>query len=355
MKLTSLTDEQRALLKTNKEKFINKFLNNDELNMPVACEVIEFVYSLIKKPMPTIYISSNPVEAQRLANELKGTKNKYYSFGTYLNVWYAGWYSWVETYIELGIITEKNFPKYFKLRKFIESNIFYTIEFDKAIILVGKPKEINKVNGVMHNLEGMAIKWADGYGQYYVNGRNLPVKYFKSISNKTFSITDFINESNEEYKSTCIAFMQEKFGDEYIVNFFRQNLTESDTFVDKKSEEYLKGTTGGMNIGVYTLFKGQINRERIAYIRCYCPSTDRMFFLGVDNKYKTAKDAIASLYRIPLKLKPYIKSVSRQGERFSTILTDQGKKVLKTLSEKEISNMTNLTGNDYFRLIKYEY
>ena len=49
--------------------------------------------------------------------------------------------------------------------------------------------------------------------------------------------------------------IQELKGDEGIVNFFRESLNEVDTYVDKK-EKYLQGTTGGMNIGVYTLFKG---------------------------------------------------------------------------------------------------
>ena len=40
-----------------------------------------------------------------------------------------------------------------------------------------------------------------------------------------------------------------------------------------------------------------------------------VFFLGVDDSMNTAKDAIASLYRLPKKLIPHIKSISRQGKR----------------------------------------
>jgi len=80
-----------------------------------------------------------------------------------------------------------------------------------------------------------------------------------------------------------------------------------------------------------------------------------MFFLGVDEIHNTAKDAIASLYRIPRKLKAHIKSISRQGERFSTILTDEGKKVLKSMSEEEISDNSTLKGAEYFDKIKYEF
>lgn len=355
MKLKKLTPEQKDLLKASKTKFVSKFLNNEKINKEKATNVIKFVYSLIKNEMPKVYKVGDPLSAQKLANQLKGTKKKYYSFGTYLTIYWASFYAYYETYVDLGIITKEKFPKYFMLREFIYSNIFMTIEFDKAIIIVEKPMVCLKNENGMHNINGKAIEWENGYGQYYVNGRSISEKHFKSISNKTFTIEDFINETNEEKKSVCIALMQEKFGDEYLVNFFRKYLNEVDTYIDKKDEKYLKGTTGGMNIGVYTLFKGPINGLEISYVRCYCPSTDRMFFLGVDSIHNTAKDAIASLYRIPTKLKNNIKSISRQGERFSTILTDNGKKLLKSMTKEEISNVSGLEGNTYFELIKYEY
>jgi hypothetical protein len=355
MKLTKLTEDQKKLLKTNKEKFVKKFLNNEKIDKKNAFAAIRFVYSLLKKEMPNVYKVGNPLAAQYLANKLKGTTKKYYSFGTYLTIYWASFYAYFETFVDFGIITKEKFPKYFELRKFIDSNIFMTIEFEKAIIIIEKPMICLKNENGMHNLTGKAIQWEDGYGQYYINGRCISEKYFKSISDGTFKIEDFIAETNEEKKSTCIAFMQEKFGDEYLITFFKKYLNEVDTFVDKKEEKYLIGTTGGMNIGVYTLFKGKINNAEIAYVRCYCPSTDRMFFLGVDEKYKNAKDAIASLYRIPMKLKSHIKSISRQGERFSTILTETGNKILSYLTKEEIENVSDLTGKDYFSLINYEF
>jgi hypothetical protein len=355
MKLTKLIPEQKQSLKAKKEYHVAKWLNYAKIDKQKAVDVIRFVYSLIKRPMPTIYEASNPLEAQRLANKLKGTSKKFYPFGTYLTSYWASFYAYYDTFVDFGIITNEKFPKYFELRKVLDSNIFLTIEFDKAIILVGKPEVCLKNKRGLHCLTGKAIRWADGYGYHYVNGRRLPEKYFLSISDKTYSMDDFIREENEEYKSTCIAFMQEKYGEEYLVNFFREHLKEVDSFTDKKDQQYLQGTTGGMNVGVYTLFKGKINGESIAYVRCYCPSTDRMFFLGVDSVYTKAKDAIASLYRIPAKLKPHIESISRQGERFSTILSEEGLKLAKSLPEEDIKNVTHLTGAEYFKKMKYEY
>jgi hypothetical protein len=289
--------------------------------------------------------------------------NKYNSYGLFVtDSWYGGavaWWKFIKD--ELKVDAEINVMLDTWNDMHTNSGI-YTAIFSELVCVVSKyPKKIHRnENNDLHNLERPAIEWGNisdytKFDGHYINGRNIPTNHFHSISEKSFTMEDFINEENEEHKSTCIAFMQEKFGDEYIVDFFRENLKEVDTFVDKKDESYLEGTTKGMNIGVYTIFKGEINNESIAFVRCYCPSTDRMFFLGVDSRYNTAKDAIASLYRIPSKLKHHIKSISRQGERYSTILTDQGKEILSSMSEREISDTTSLPGDEYFQLIKYEF
>ncbi len=279
-----------------------------------------------------------------------------------MNIWsgsYFGWYKFIKDEFNIDSQIGIDLDSFSNL--YDKSGIYSAI-FSELVCVVSKcPKIIHRnERNDLHNSNGTAIEWGNcteltKWEGYYIDGRNLSEKHFKSIFDKTFSMEDFVNENNEEQKSTCIAFMQEKYGDEYIVNFFHKHLAEVDTFVDKKDKKYLEGTTKGMNVGVYTLFKGEINNEKIAYVRCYCPSTDRMFFLGINSEYNTAKDAIASLYRVPHKLKTHIKSISRQGERFCTILTKEGENILDSLTEKEVADITNINGNEYFNLINYEY
>jgi len=149
--------------------------------------------------------------------------------------------------------------------------------------------------------------------------------------------------------------MSELYGDSFIADFFSSVLSEIDTYVDKKDEKYLEGTTRGMNVGVYTLFTGNLSGYKIAYIRCYCPSTDRMFYLGVEPIYNNAKDAIASLYPVPVKLKNHIKGISRQGERFSTTYTKDGWGIIAKMSEQDFQNTTRISGDEYFKKMEYEF
>jgi hypothetical protein len=227
--------------------------------------------------------------------------------------------------------------------------------FTKGYVLsLIAPEHITRNERGLHNINEPAIKYDRG-GIYMINGRNLPKKYFDKIASKKLSVEDFFNEDNQEVKSAMLGMMQEKYGDEHIIHFFKEHIKEVDTYVDKKDSKYLEGTTNGMNVGVYTLFKGKLNTEPVAYVRCYCPSTDRMFFLGVEPNNSSAKDAIASLYRVPKILEPYIKNISRQGERFSTTFTAEGKQILESITQKQIQDNTTISGDKYFKLINYEY
>jgi hypothetical protein len=185
----------------------------------------------------------------------------------------------------------------------------------------------------------------------------VPIKedVFTKLTTKEYTFEQWVKEENEEVKSAVLSFMEEKWGSEYLFRFISDNLKEVDTYTDKKGEQFLKGTTGSMNIGVYTLFKGSVNNINLAFVRCYCPSTDRMFFLCVSDENTNAKDAIASLYRIPAKLKSEISYIQRQGERYSTVLTGNGKKVLSELTKEETADLVPISGNEYFSKIKYEY
>ena len=206
-----------------------------------------------------------------------------------------------------------------------------------------------------HCVTGPSHEWRNGFRYYYINGVAIAENLFRKLEKKEYTFRDFTAEKNEETKSAVIAFMQERWGEEYLFRFLSSYMQEVDSFVDKKDKKYLNGTTGGMNVGVYTLFKGNINGIEIAYVRCYCPSTDRMFFLGVNPSVKNAKDAIASLYRCPKKLIPFIKEIRRQGERFSTTFNDNGIKLLNELTKEEVADTDGITGNLYFEKMTYEF
>lgn len=355
-----------------------------------AKECVDFNYKEAQfAPPKWVFAAENPFEAQIMFNYLKSVfeadpslleketydgpllppkeeLGKYAEYNNYyiftMNVYsdcYYTWYEFIRKEFNLPLSINDKFQEFFRLQR--QSGIFNIICAEPFAVVAKYPLQIKWNNeNLLHNLDGQAIDWSastdyTGFDCYYVNGRNLPADIYNKIKDGTFTLKEFMSEGNEETKSTAIMYMQELHGDGFLVDFFGKDLKVVDTYVDKKSPELLEGTTKGINIGVYTLFKGRIMDDEVAYVRCYCPSTDRMFFLGVEERHTNAKDAIASLYRVPKKMKPYIKYIQRQGERFSTVFTSEGKEIVKKLSKEDLADMTSISGEEYFSKMRYEY
>jgi len=259
-------------------------------------------------------------------------------------------------YLQTAVNPFPEYAEFFELYNRFAQNIFTVIILKGECIVVRKPEVlIISDNNGLHNLDGPAAKFIDGYTKYFVFNREVPEELFLKLLTQQYTFQDFMAEPNEEIKSLVMVYYESKFGDEFVFRFLSDHLKKKDTYVDKKTDEYMVGTTKGMNIGVYTLFKGTVNRIRVAYVRCYCPSTDRMFFLGVDPRMKTAKDAIASLYTIPHMLVNEIVEIRRQGERFSTVLTPKGKRLIKDIDSWDLRDLVSISGDEYFSKITYEY
>lgn len=273
---------------------------------------------------------------------------------------YIGWsnFSWVAFYdyfTQIKVLDNEDFNNY---KRLIESNVFDCFEFEKAVFAVRPPvKIVYNENKVLHNIEGPSITFGDGFECYHVNGFPMEKDLFDKLYNNTYTVDEFFKERNEEVKSAVVSFLESKDGNNGVYYFFKEYLSEVDTYVDKKSPEKLVGTTNSTNIGVYTLMKGSISGVDIAYVRCYCPSTDRMFFLGVDTSHTSAKDAIASLYQVPKVLADKVVSISRQGEKFSTVFDDKTMEGLANneYTKDQLTDYVSISGDKYFELMDYEY
>jgi hypothetical protein len=404
--LNDFTPEIKAKIPAYKAMAIEGIYDGklySNFNAKNAEAAIEWNYKQINMKAPIVLVAENPLEQQLMFNYLNTSKAdaineliskkadrelindalveaikagpKYskadlgilktfnnshlFTLNVYSNCYYA-WFKFIKDEFNLPLTIEAEFEECFRLQR--ASSVYSCIFSEEVAVVCKYPKRIFQEDSDqfrLHNKEGQAVEWGSLTGVkfdcYYILGRNIEEELFLKLKNKQYTLQDFLSEEDEEIKSACVSYLQETEGDGYLVNFFRDNLKEVDTYVDRKSEEYLEGTTKGMNVGVYTLFKGTINEVDIAYVRCYCPSTDRMFFLGVSSEHRTAKDAIASLYRVPRILKQHIKEINRQGERYSTTFTDEGTAVMKGMTKEQTEDLVSITGEEYFAKMKYEY
>jgi hypothetical protein len=363
MKVEKLTEEQKSKLSVYKDRYINSILNNtDEVDVRVLEEYFAWFYDeFLNKKAPKVILSKNPyemyVEIAKIENNTDDVSNielKWYAPTNYLSKY---WISWIAFYdfFDKECFTLKKSKLFNDYKKLFDQNISFVVAFENYVFVSKNAiKYVRNEQKQLHSITEKAVQF-DGWGFYAIRGKRISEELFHKLSNDEYTFDDWTKEQDEEIKSVVLAFIEEKWGQERLYSFLSDNLQEVDTYKDIKDEKYLEKTTKGMNVGVYTLFKGNVNNIDYSFVRCYCPSTDRMFFLGCDPKYNNAKDAIASLYRLPEKLIPYIKYIQRQGERFSTVLTDEGKEVRKKLSKEDIQNLGTVDGNTYFSKMKYEY
>ena len=301
---------------------------------------------------------SNQLDDQLNIKEISKYNNNYlFTLNIYSEIYYT-WYEFIRKEFNLDLTINEDFQECFKLHS--ESGIYSAI-FSEAVCVISKyPLEIyqNKENNyALNNLEKNAVVWSNSFAPldcYYVNGVNISKELFFKLKNKEYTFDEWSKEENEEVKSLVLFYFEEQFGGEYVCRFLSEHLSEIDTYTHIKEEKYLEGTTKNSNIGVYTLFKGNINNIDIAYVRCYCPSTDRIFFLGVNEDITNAKDAIASLCQIPLDLKDNLITITRCGEIYSFNFDEKGVEKIKN-NQINIENVVSLTGNEYFSKLIWEY
>jgi hypothetical protein len=286
MKLTKLSEDQKTKKKEIRDWHIKDALTFSEINKEAAMDAIRLVYGMIKKQMPKVYQVSSPMAAQLMANKLKKTEKIFYSFGTYLTIYWRSLYAYYDFFVECGII-DKRFEKYHKLRKaVIESNIFSTIEFENAIIICEKPIKCLKNDKGLHCINDSAIKWSDGYEQFYINGRKIDKEWFRKCASSNLKKEEFINEQNDEKRSAAYMIL----GEEKIMKLLDAELVDETTFVHPNGESEV--------ISFYRT-KGKLNKhknEAFAWRKVTCPSTGTNYLTPTDPNLKSAID-VAKFHR----------------------------------------------------------
>jgi hypothetical protein len=286
MKLSKLKPQQKARLKEIKAEYVKKALTFQEIDDKKALEVIEFVYSLGKRSMPKVFKVCSPYAAQKLANKLKGTKKKYYSFGTYLTIGWQSFYAFYDLFVEFGILAPDKFIKYYKLKQVVDSGIFLTIEFQYAVIICEKPIVCKKNDKGLHCIDGPAIKWRDGYEQYHINGRRVEKKWAKKCLTGELAQKEFLTEENDERRSAAYLLI----GEEKMMKLLDAQL------VDEISITHENGETE--NIGYYKTKKAlnTFKKKPYAWRKVVCPSTGTSYLTPTNPDLKTALD-VAKFHR----------------------------------------------------------
>lgn len=165
--LNELNEEQEKLMEEISLEYEENSLNGDDsYNIDEIISGINFIYGLSDLKEPEIVICNSPIEMVIEANLKSGERIDYLGNG-----YDSGWTSWCDYFQRIGIIDKGEYG-FDKWRDFIlKSGVFATVLYENVAFVCIKPCKVSRNdNGDLHCIDGMAIEWRDGYGEYYLNG-----------------------------------------------------------------------------------------------------------------------------------------------------------------------------------------
>ena len=219
----------------------------------------------------------------QVGDEVWAQKLEYQYTAQYGSITDYGWVSFYDFFTQIGIINHEGFNHF---KDLIGSGIYDMIQLNGFCIVSDLPRKIVRNNsGRLHNPTGPAIEFADGYKQYYINGRALPSWIWEKAAAGLITKELFIKEPNSEIKGGIYEVMGQKRMMDLL------GAKEVDT-------RQIIHTNG--DIETVTLLKTkerfqEIDNQPFAWVKMVCPSTGSQYLQGVEPHHKNALEAIASL------------------------------------------------------------
>jgi hypothetical protein len=188
----------------------------------------------------------------------------------------SGWVPFYDYFKRISIVEHKLLDKYME---YLKNGVFYTIFLGGAAFLCGRPEYIKRdEQNRLHCEDGPAIRWKDGYCNYFWHGVSVPEKLIERPDEITKE--DLINETNAEVRRG----MMEKLGERFY--------SLLDVF------EVARETMGqGEFAREAVLYRSNepdpVAGEYIQYVQVTCHSTGRQFTLCVPPNIETPGAAVA--------------------------------------------------------------
>ena len=166
-KIDTLTPAQEALMDEVILQYENNALGGDDsYDIEEMKKSVTFLYKLADLPCPAIYVCTSPKDLTEKSGLKEGEKFDYNGIG-----YDSGWTAFYDYMERIGVKYDETFH-FAEWKNFIlKSGIFCTVLYEKAAFVCVRPIAVHRNKEyVLHNPNGMAIEWRDGYGEYYLNG-----------------------------------------------------------------------------------------------------------------------------------------------------------------------------------------
>jgi len=166
--ITKLTKEHNKLIDEINNKWLSKVFDcKTKIDKEKLKRGVRWMYGIADLPEPEIIICPSPTACQAEARRLTGN-NVYHDVGWRGSISDYNTIAYFDFFEKVGVVKDENFNQW---RSLTEAGMFQSIQFNTHCICCEMPIEIHRNNEfLLHNPEGMAIKWKDGYGLYFWRG-----------------------------------------------------------------------------------------------------------------------------------------------------------------------------------------
>jgi ElaB/YqjD/DUF883 family membrane-anchored ribosome-binding protein len=209
----------------------------------------------------------------------------YEDFSSYGNISDLGWVAFYDFFAQIGMAKNSDFEHF---KNLLLSGIYDMIQLNGFCIVSNLPtKIVRNASGRLHNPSGPAIEFADGYKQYFINGRALPEWIWEKSAAGEITKAMFLEEKNSDIKGGIYEVLGQKKMLELLgaVTIDEQVIThrngDLETVTLLKTKERFK----------------EIGNQPFAWVKMICPSTGTQYLQGVEPHHTSALEAIASLSR----------------------------------------------------------
>lgn len=324
-----LTKEQEAQMSVYAKKWIDRYTSG-LVYADNARKQIEWLYSLCEIKKPEIYLVDSPIAAQVVANMIGHndklvdllTKNawksidkdvpiwgdisevewgsqikkkmEYHSYSSYGNISDYGWVAYYDYFFNCVGVKNDN-PNFDSFMELIDSGVYDMIQFDTACIAVSLPVFTKKDNNKrLHSDTGPAVKFRDGYSQWYWKGVFVPRHWIENPETITAKeLSD--GYKNAEMRRVLIDILGVK---DFYHKLGVNELTVIDTDTDNQGNP--------MTLYSFPFFWDTVRPDgkvtvgrKIQMLECVCPSSKRVYNIAPPNQEcRNVWDAKASICQV---------------------------------------------------------
>lgn len=274
-KIDRLTPEQEAMIPVYREKWIQIGTSCDPCNLEESKKYARLAYKAAGLTCPEkFYLVDSPIAAAKLEVELSGEKlnQKQFANAVYQAInsqifgsHEAGWLSYYEfMWNEIGIKECEALEGLIGIAK----NCGWWAPYNDYIIFQHRHEELHVDEEFrLHNENGPAIRYRDGYSVWAVHGVRVTEQII--MRPETLTIDQINSENNQDVRSIMI----DRFGwPKYLENSDAKCIDFRDNYIEGTKEALYVSPIGGLRLVVT------------------CP-TGRIFALGVKDGVKTCEDA----------------------------------------------------------------